>query len=74
MLCVFNNTHTHTACTEGEIRLVGGSMSGRLEVCLNERWGTVCDDGWTGVNTEIVCGQLGFSTSRKFSISFPCAL
>ena len=36
------------ACANGEIRLVGGSndREGRVEICLNEVWGTVCDDFW----------------------------
>lgn len=43
-----------------DIRLVNDSdqFSGRLEVRYNGQWGTVCDDGWTLVDADIVCKQL----------------
>ena len=36
------------------------SNEGRIEVLFRAEWGTVCDDGWTMNNTEVVCRQLGF--------------
>ena len=54
--------HT-TACNDGGIRLVGGTRphEGRVEVCLNSRWGTVCDDAWGNVDASVACRQLGYS-------------
>ena len=36
-------------------------MEGRVEICVNRRWGTVCDSQWTDNHTAVVCRQLGFS-------------
>ena len=38
---------------------------GRVEVCLDETWGTVTRDGWGTVDARVVCGQLGFGTTGK---------
>lgn len=51
-------------CTEGSVRLVNGAnyTQGRVEVCLNGIWGTVCDDGWGTTEAETVCRQLGLAS------------
>jgi deleted-in-malignant-brain-tumors protein 1 len=51
-------------CDYGDIRLQGGgtATSGRVEICNNNVWGTVCGDSWDATDAQVVCRQLGFST------------
>ena len=37
-----------------------GNYSGRVDVCFNNVWGTVCDGGWGIDEAMVVCKQLGF--------------
>uniref|UniRef100_A0A1X7U210 SRCR domain-containing protein n=1 Tax=Amphimedon queenslandica TaxID=400682 RepID=A0A1X7U210_AMPQE len=56
-----NVTVEPVSCVTGDIRLVGGSTGneGRLEVCINEMWGTVCSRSWGSSDTRVACKQLG---------------
>ena len=59
----------------GQVRLVGGvsadSASGRVEVCVGEVWGSVCDLGdWDTHNTAVVCHQLGLPSTRTYTYTY----
>ena len=50
-------------CTHGDVRLIDGadSSEGRVEICINNEWGTVCDNLWDDNDAEVVCRQTGNS-------------
>lgn len=55
--------YTGDNCTDNSIQLVDGDgySSGRLEVCYEGTWGTVCSMGFGLTAGDVVCKQLGFS-------------
>ena len=51
------------ACTQGDIRLVAGALSneGRVEICNQNQWGSVCDMGWGVPDARVACYHAGYS-------------
>ena len=35
---------------------------GRVEICLNNVWGTICDDSFSNVDAKVVCRKLNYTT------------
>ena len=70
---VFNCTNIQTyvsslGCTTGVIRLVGSNYTyqGRVEICVNNIWGTVCDDASDSSDAQVVCRQQGYSSGNIY--------
>uniref|UniRef100_A0A1X7UCA1 SRCR domain-containing protein n=1 Tax=Amphimedon queenslandica TaxID=400682 RepID=A0A1X7UCA1_AMPQE len=61
VICQLNNVQ-YSNCTTGNIRLTGGSnqFEGRVELCVNGVWGSVCDNSWDSTEASTVCKQLGY--------------
>ena len=55
----------------GRIQLVNGSgpHEGRVEICVNSQWGTVCDDYWGDDDAAVVCRQLSYATNGIIFLS-----
>lgn len=51
-------------CSTGDIRLTGNELQqtgfGRLEICFNKAWGSVCRDDWQNSASLVACQQLGY--------------
>ena len=56
-------------CTTGDVRLPGGvgDEEGRVEVCYNHVWGSVCLLGFTPDHANLVCNQLGHQPFGTYS-------
>ena len=62
------NTTLYDNCTNGQLRLVGGAniREGRVEICINNAWGTICNDLFGHQDARVVCTQMGFSNRGMF--------
>ena len=70
-------------CSDGDVRLVDGSVTyeGRVEVCINQVWGTICSSTsryynsyWGVSEAKVVCRQLGHQqpgSYKNYCIKLP---
>ncbi|XP_033755028.1 scavenger receptor cysteine-rich domain superfamily protein-like isoform X2 [Pecten maximus] len=61
-------TATCTVMSENSLRLLDGATPnrGRVQICHNSIWGTVCDHSWDTNDALVVCRQLGYSGGQPF--------
>ena len=69
-LMLIANTIVYSNCSNGDIRLVGGSTDneGNVQICYNNAWGSVCDDSWGRTDSNVICRQLGFQPYGMYII------
>ena len=61
-------------CNDGDVRLVGGInvTTGRVEYCINNAWGTICNNRFGTNEAKVICRQLGFSENSRFMCVVYC--
>ena len=71
MILLFIISHL-APCANGDLRLVGGNVEqeGRVEICIGNIWGTVCDDYWGNTDAQVVCGKLGYLKTGILNVIF----
>ena len=59
-----------TECDSGAVRLVGGrtESDGRLEICLQGFWGTVCHNYWDARDASVICRQLNYESDTAVGL------
>lgn len=51
-------------CPLGDLRLIGdNSTYGRVEICINNVWRSICAHLWTDIHARVACRQLGLPSS-----------
>ena len=60
--------HSVSSCLHGTVQLVGGvtPYGGRLQICNNGKWATVCSTNFGSVSASVICKQLLGENASKF--------
>ena len=73
--CKENEVRLQVDRTDSEIEteyphfITGGQLRvGRVEVCSEGRYGTVCDDTWDYEDASVVCSQIGLSPYGELAV------
>ena len=63
-------------CQTGEVRLQDGPnvREGRVEVCINNAWGTVCSDQFGFEDAIVTCTQMNFSSEGTMRVIYNTSL
>ena len=53
---------THSNCTDYDVQLVDGPSlnEGRVLICINGVWGTLCNSGIDYNDAGVICLELGY--------------
>uniref|UniRef100_A0A1X7T781 SRCR domain-containing protein n=1 Tax=Amphimedon queenslandica TaxID=400682 RepID=A0A1X7T781_AMPQE len=68
----YSGGYCNDNCQHGTLRLVNGGATyrGRLEICINSVWGSVCDDAFDTNEARVACRQLGYEVDGGQSVTY----
>ena len=55
----------YTGETAGEMYIADSLATGRIELCYQGLWRTLCKNSWSREDAAVACNQLGFSKAGK---------
>ena len=73
MYYVYLDTNvTASNCTDYDVQLVDGTTAneGKVLICINGVWGTVCDNEISSSDITVICRQLGYKSYGIFTLPF----
>lgn len=70
-MVVFCGGEVYSECETGLLRLGGSERNneGRVQICVENKWGTVCDDSWHITSSILTCGLLEMFGGERISAS-----
>ena len=68
-LQTYNQFSISLGCSEGDIRLVGGSseIEGTVEICYSRRWKLISDHKWDNQDAKAVCRHLRHNGNNRIN-------
>lgn len=74
VVCYATSTTEIGNCSDGDIRLVNGTtvtpLEGRVEICINNAWGTVCDSMFSEDEANVICSQTGYRYNGMYVLLY----
>ena len=65
-----NCTHEDLSIASRSDDTTALSSEGRLEVCVNGVWGTVCDKRFGRLDAQVACNQLGYDHEGTYTYTW----